>query len=148
MAQQRFLFRPVLSLHRSLNWPMHKCITLFCSVWLPISLYFSLPISPPLYFSSIFLSPFCLPLSPSVSIQWMEQSFLIFSLVSSTPLSNLKRKRGCKIKRSLPRTQKLLSKTQMIGHTQTKKDSHTSGLGSQQLKWQKGNKGITPGLCF
>lgn len=32
MARQRFLFRPVLPFHRALNWPMHKCITLFCRV--------------------------------------------------------------------------------------------------------------------
>lgn len=51
MAGQRFLFRQVLSFHQTLNWPMHKCITLLCSVSPSLLAIGKEPISPPLYFS-------------------------------------------------------------------------------------------------
>lgn len=106
MAGQRFLFRPVLPFHKALNWPMHKCITLFCRVRLSppfvffpylvpnLSTFLSIP---PLAFLSLSLA-----LCPTVSIQWMEQRFLVFSLLSRTALSDLKWKRGCKSERSHP----------------------------------------------
>lgn len=103
-SDRSFLF------HQDLNWPMHECITLLFSVWLPL----------PLYFSSLVSSPLCTPpltgcsLSPSVSIQWMEHSFFIFSLVTCVPLSNLKWEQGC------PPTLKLPVKKPPTTH-----DSHT-----------------------
>lgn len=63
---------------------MHKCITLLRWVWLSLPLYFSLLVSSPPY-SSFPPTPLIgLLLSPTVSIQWMEQGFFIFSLVPCT----------------------------------------------------------------
>lgn len=90
-----------------------------CSVCLSLALYFSLSASS----TSILFPSLCRSLSlsisfslrPTVSIQWMERRFFIFSLHSLAQLSGTwSESEAAKSERSLPRAPKWLWKTHTV----------------------------------